>query len=77
MIFPARPGANRATTGRGPVERVLKSGDRCRQARTKPLLPVASGSGKRWCDQRRMINGIWWKVRTCAGWRDVPERFGP
>ncbi|NYD51629.1 transposase [Actinomadura luteofluorescens] len=24
-----------------------------------------------------MINGILWKVRTGADWRDVPERYGP
>lgn len=24
-----------------------------------------------------MINGILWKLRTGAPWRDVPERYGP
>lgn len=24
-----------------------------------------------------MLNGILWKVRTGAPWRDVPERYGP
>ena len=24
-----------------------------------------------------MINGILWKVRTGAPWRDLPERYGP
>ena len=24
-----------------------------------------------------MINGILWKIRTGAPWRDVPDRYGP
>ena len=24
-----------------------------------------------------MINGILWRIRTGAGWRDIPERYGP
>ena len=26
---------------------------------------------------QRVINGILWKVRTGAPWRDLPERYGP
>jgi transposase len=30
-----------------------------------------------WADHRKVINGILWKVRTGAPWRDLPERYGP
>jgi transposase len=33
--------------------------------------------GKQWADHRRVINGILWRVRTGAPWRDLPERYGP
>lgn len=41
-----------------------------------PLLP-ASGRGGQWRDHRTVINGILWKLRTGAPWRDLPERYGP
>lgn len=31
----------------------------------------------RWRDHRQVINGILWKLRTGAPWRDLPERYGP
>jgi transposase len=43
----------------------------------EPLLPVARGRSGRWQDHRRVINGILWKLRTGAPWRDLPERYGP
>jgi transposase len=42
-----------------------------------PLLPRNQRRGGRWCDHRRVINGILWKLRTGAPWRDLPERYGP
>ncbi|NYF59787.1 transposase [Micromonospora purpureochromogenes] len=45
-------------------------GDRAAAARTGKF------SG-RWRDYRQVINGILWKLRTGAPWRDLPERFGP
>ncbi|MEU7997676.1 IS5 family transposase [Micromonospora sp. NPDC049060] len=42
-----------------------------------PLLPKPGGSRGRWRDHRQVINGILWKLRTGAPWRDLPERFGP
>ncbi|GGQ33332.1 transposase [Streptosporangium pseudovulgare] len=27
-------------------------------------------------DDRRVLNGIVWKIRTGTAWRDVPERYG-
>jgi transposase len=43
-----------------------------------PLLPSSEGRrGGRWRDHRTVINGILWKVRTGAPWRDLPDRYGP
>jgi transposase len=28
-------------------------------------------------DDRRVLNGILWRFRTGAPWRDIPERYGP
>ena len=43
----------------------------------EPLLPRNGGRGKPWADHRRVIDGILWKLRTGAPWRDLPERYGP
>ena len=45
-------------------------------ARLAPLLPRRK-AGKRRKDDRRVINGILWRLATGAPWRDVPERYGP
>jgi transposase len=45
-------------------------------AQIEPLLPV-SGRGGQWRDHRQVLDGILWKLRTGAPWRDVPERYGP
>ena len=42
----------------------------------KPLLPQKSRGVPR-VDDRRVINGILWRFRTGAPWRDVPERYSP
>jgi transposase len=42
----------------------------------EPLLP-RPGRGRRRLDDRRVLNGIVWKLRTGVAWRDVPERYGP
>ncbi|MGW6261776.1 IS5 family transposase [Streptomyces sp. NPDC055085] len=39
------------------------------------LLP-RSLSGRPRVDDRRVLNGIVWKLRTESAWRDVPERYG-
>ncbi len=39
------------------------------------LLPRSS-SGRPRLDDRRVLNGIVWKLRTGSAWRDVPERYG-
>ena len=41
-----------------------------------PLLPENGRRGKQWKDHRTIINGILWKLRTGAPWRDLPERYG-
>lgn len=33
--------------------------------------------GGQWRDDRTMLNGIFWRLRTGAPWRDLPERYGP
>ena len=43
----------------------------------EPLLPQAGLRSGRWRDHRQVINGILWKLRTGAPWRDLPERYGP
>lgn len=42
-----------------------------------PQLPGNGTRGKQWKDHRTVINGILWKLRTGAPWRDLPERYGP
>lgn len=42
----------------------------------RPLLPALLRGRKR-LDDRRVLNGIVWKLRTGIAWRDVPERYGP
>lgn len=42
-----------------------------------PLLPDNGGRGQQWRDHRQVINGILWKLRTGAPWRDLPDRYGP
>jgi transposase len=46
-------------------------------ATIEPLLPANGGRGQQWRDHRQIINGILWKLRTGAPWRDVPDRYGP
>ncbi|MGV9601875.1 IS5 family transposase [Streptosporangium sandarakinum] len=46
-------------------------------ARIAPLLPARPERGGRWRDHRQVLNGIVWKIRTGADWRDVPDRYGP
>jgi len=42
----------------------------------QPLLP-ANKKGPRRVDDRRVLNGIFYILRTGAPWRDLPERYGP
>ena len=42
----------------------------------EPLLPVAV-SGRPAANRRKLIDGIRWRVRTGAPWRDLPAEYGP
>ena len=42
----------------------------------EPLLPVAA-TGPLPRRARDQFNGVIWRFRNGAGWRDVPERYGP
>jgi transposase len=42
----------------------------------KPLLPNKSRGVAR-VDDRRILNGIFYVLRTGSPWRDLPERYGP
>ena len=41
-----------------------------------PLLPNKPRGVPR-VDDRRILNGIFWVLRSGAPWRDLPERYGP
>lgn len=42
----------------------------------EPLLPDKPRGVPR-VDDRRVLNGIFWVLRSGAPWRDLPERYGP
>jgi transposase len=44
-----------------------------------PLLPGADGekNGRPRLDDRKVLNGIFFVLRTGTPWRDLPERYGP
>ena len=42
----------------------------------EPLLPKQSGGPQRQ-DDRRVLNGIFYILRTGAPWRDLSARYGP
>ena len=42
----------------------------------QPLLPNKPRGVPR-VDDRRVLNGIFWRLRTGAPWADIPERYGP
>lgn len=44
----------------------------------EPYLPkMKPKGGHPWGDHRRALNGLFWKLRSGAPWRDIPERYGP
>ena len=45
-------------------------------AAIKPFLPNKARGVPR-VNDRRVLNGIFWVLRSGAPWRDLPETFGP
>lgn len=41
------------------------------------LFSAPAATGRPPADPRMMVDGILWRLRTGAPWRDVPEEFGP
>lgn len=41
-----------------------------------PLLPNKPRGVPR-VDDRKVLNGIYWRLRTGSPWADIPERYGP
>jgi transposase len=42
-----------------------------------PVLPdVTPRRGGRWMDHRLFLNGVFWRTRTGAPWRDLPAQYG-
>jgi transposase len=41
-----------------------------------PLFPAPKRTGRPPLDMRLTVEGIAWRFRTGAPWRDVPDRFG-
>ncbi|MGW2257690.1 transposase [Streptomyces sp. NPDC001780] len=47
-------------------------------AKLEPLLPAGKKPGRPPVHtKRQLIDGIRWRTRAGAPWRDVPERYGP
>lgn len=44
--------------------------------RIEKLLPEVDGRGRPYKDHRKVINGIFWVLRSGAPWRDLPDRYG-
>jgi len=42
----------------------------------QPLLPTKVRGVPR-ADDRKVLNGIFWRLRTGAPWADIPARYGP
>jgi transposase len=43
----------------------------------EPLLPDrVPRQGGRWADHRVVLNGVFWRTRVGAPWRDLPGEFG-
>lgn len=45
--------------------------------RIKHLFPANGHRGQQWRDHRTVLDGMFWRLRTGAPWRDIPERYGP
>jgi transposase len=41
----------------------------------QPLLPKLRSRGRPWADNRRVLEGILWVLKTGARWRDLPKEY--
>ncbi|MET7989133.1 IS5 family transposase [Streptomyces sp. NPDC005281] len=59
-------------------DRVVGRGDLSDEqwAALEPLLPITA-LGRPMVGRRRLIDGVRWRVRTGAPWRDLPREYGP
>jgi transposase len=48
----------------------------CESTAIKPMLPNKPRGGRR-VNDRRVLNGIFWVLRSGAPWRDPPAIYGP
>jgi transposase len=48
----------------------------CEWAAIKPMLPNKPRGVPR-VNDRRVLNGIFWVLRSGSPWRDLPDNFGP
>jgi transposase len=44
-------------------------------AKLEPLLPKERSRGRPWADNRRVLEGILWVLKTGARWRDLPREY--
>jgi transposase len=44
-------------------------------AKIEPLLPKLRSRGRPWADNRRVLEGILWVLKTGARWRDLPKEY--
>jgi transposase len=44
-------------------------------AKLEPLLPKERSRGRPWADNRRVLEGILWVLKTGARWRDLPQEY--
>lgn len=45
--------------------------------RLAPLLPSQQGTGRRRRNNREVLDGILWILKTGAPWKDLPKRYPP
>ena len=43
--------------------------------RIEPLLPKRESRGRPWADNRQVLEGILWVLKTGARWRDLPDVY--
>jgi transposase len=44
-------------------------------AKLEPFLPKERSRGRPWADNRRVLEGILWVLKTGARWRDLPKEY--